>query len=153
MRAERIITTTLPMEIDVTGITLLSIDEYEKMRNVIPHMHDFWWLRSPGNDSGHAAEVSNDGTVNEDGSNVNYSLNCVRPALILDPKFSNLEIGDKFKLKNYVWIVISERYAICDTAIGCHCFREDWTADDANDYEKSDVKKYLERWLNGTEIL
>lgn len=145
MRAERIITTTLPMEIDVTGITLLSIDEYGKMIDVIPPIHEFWWLRSPGLLHDDAANVDISGAVSRLGRNVRRSDYCVRPALILD---SNLEIGDKFKLKNFVWTVISERYAICNTVIGQHCFREDWKAEDANDYEKSDVKKYLERWWN-----
>ncbi|MCL2080095.1 MAG: DUF6273 domain-containing protein [Oscillospiraceae bacterium] len=42
---------------------------------------NWWWLRSPGNNSNNAANVNNDGNVNVNGNNVNNDNNGVRPAL------------------------------------------------------------------------
>lgn len=38
-------------------------------------------LRSPGNNSNHAANVNNDGNINSNGNNVNNSNNGIRPDL------------------------------------------------------------------------
>ena len=40
-----------------------------------------WWLRSPGDDQAHAANVSDYGSVNYLGMRVDYGDGCVRPAL------------------------------------------------------------------------
>lgn len=40
-----------------------------------------WWLRSPGDDQGRAANVSDYGSVNYLGMRVDYGDGCVRPAL------------------------------------------------------------------------
>ena len=37
-----------------------------------------WWLRSPGNNGNNAANVNNDGEVNDNGNNVNNTL-AIRP--------------------------------------------------------------------------
>lgn len=42
----------------------------------------WWWLRSPGNNQNNAANVNNDGGVNENGNNVNNDNDAVRPALL-----------------------------------------------------------------------
>ena len=41
----------------------------------------WWWLRSPGNNQGSAADVNIDGSVNYRGTNVNFDDDAVRPAL------------------------------------------------------------------------
>ncbi len=41
----------------------------------------FWWLRSPGNNSNNAAMVWPDGSVNDNGNNVDNTNVAVRPAL------------------------------------------------------------------------
>ena len=41
----------------------------------------WWWLRSPGNYQGNAANVDSDGSVSCNGDYVNYVSDCVRPAL------------------------------------------------------------------------
>ena len=41
----------------------------------------WWWLRSPGDRSNYAADVSSDGSVNYSGDYVSYGSGCVRPAL------------------------------------------------------------------------
>ena len=50
----------------------------------------WWWLRSPGYDSGYAADVDDDGGVYEYGSSVDSSSVGVRPALHLNLSSSNL---------------------------------------------------------------
>lgn len=44
-------------------------------------VEDYWWLRSPGNNSNNAANVNNNGYVNRNGNNVNNNNNAVRPDL------------------------------------------------------------------------
>jgi len=44
----------------------------------------WWWLRSPGNDQGSAANVHDDGNVNLHGNHVNTETGGVRPALWLN---------------------------------------------------------------------
>ena len=44
----------------------------------------WWWLRSPGNNDNNAANVNTDGSLNENGNNVNNE-NGVRPALSDQP--------------------------------------------------------------------
>lgn len=128
---------------DIKGITLLSLAEYQELKSNISLKH-WWWLRSPGRSASNAAfMVGVYGDVHDYGYSVNGEFG-VRPALILDS--SNLNVGDSFEFGNHTFTVISEKYALCDDAIGKHCFRKDWNAKDANNYEASDVKKYVEDW-------
>ena len=145
MKAKKFIITKKEIDIDIEGITLLSIEEYEKCKDIIPKINDWWWLRSPGYDSRSAANVSNDGSVFSFGDFVCNDFYAVRPVLIY--KSSNLQNGDKIKFADYCWTVISENMMLCDEVIGHTCFRNDWLADDSNDYEKSDIKVWLEDWL------
>ena len=50
----------------------------------------WWWLRSPGDDSGRAAVVDSSGWVGGYGSSVYYNIDGVRPALHLNLSSSNL---------------------------------------------------------------
>lgn len=45
-------------------------------------------------------------------------------------------------------VVPSILHALCDNIIGKCVFREDWKAKEANEYEASDVKKYVDKWFN-----
>ena len=148
MNAEKIITTTEPIDIDIQGITLLSVEEVEQLPDEMRTATETWWLRSPGDiDDGAADVFGDDGDVNVYGNYVRNTLG-VRPALIISNlESSNLEEGDKIQYRGYAWTVILGKYALCDSIIAQKQFREDWKADDANDYEKSDVKKYIEDWL------
>ena len=49
-------------------------------------------------------------------------------------------MGEKYE-------IVSSNIAFCLSDIGIRCFREDNKADDANDYKKSDVKKYVDKWF------
>lgn len=141
-------------QIEIDKITLLSVEEYQTYRNMIPKINSWWWLRSPEADYNHlcAAEVDDGGWV----VNIAISLHSgIRPVLrIKNPESAFLKIGVKFRLADYAWTMLGDGLALCDDIIEECAFRKDWKATDANDYEKSDVKKYLEQWAieNGIEV-
>lgn len=141
-----------PVDINIKEATLLSEEEYARAQNVIPHIYDWWWLRSPGIFRNDAVYVDTDGSLYE--SSVSGTNIVVRPAL----KTSNLEIlclktGDSVEIAGVVWIKIAEDILLCSTSVGCTCFRKDWEAPDANDYEASDIKKWLEKWVKETGLI
>ena len=133
---------------DIVGVTLLTVDEAKSLSRDQRLVEDIWWLRSPGYIDYEAACVfGTDGLVYGLGYNVSWKLG-VRPALqIANLESSNLGLGDSFGFAGYTWTIISNDKALCDDVIGYSVFREDWEAEDANNYEASDVKKYLERWF------
>ena len=141
------IMTKKEIDLVISGITLLSVEEYLQCRNIVPITHCWWWLRSPGLSSSYVADVSIDGSVSYYGYSVYIGYGAVRPGLVFNSKSSNLQIGDKIELANYTWTVINNDMMLCDESIGNTCFRKDWRAYDANDYEKSDIKVWLENWL------
>lgn len=57
-------------------------------------------------------------------------------------------------LAGYTWTVISDKYILCDRIVEKTPFRQDWEAPDANVYEKSDIKRWLENWAQekGIEV-
>lgn len=124
------------------GLTLLSSYEYDKYKNNIPKLNKHWWLRSSGSFSSFSAYAVRYSTRYLDF--VSRDCNVVRPALRLNHESSNLKIGDKFKFYNHDWTVISNKYALCDEEFCRMAFRKDWEAMYDNDYELSDVKRYLD---------
>ena len=136
--------------LDISGATLLSAEEAEKYNNRIKRINYAWWLRSPGTHGKYAACVFGEsGYVYDNGDFVSGTLG-VRPALIVNLKSSNFEIGDRFDFANYTWTIISGEYALCDDIVGECVFREDWKEKGANVYEASDVKKYGDDWFEGS---
>ncbi len=135
-------------ELEIEDITLLSIEEYEAAKEYIPLMRDWWWLRSPGLSSNYAAYVNRGGWVFAGGTYVDGTYGVVRPALkISNLRSLDLQIGDRIcGLAGHDWTVISGSLILCNDGIGKHCFRKDWQAEDANTYETSDVKRFLEKW-------
>ena len=136
-------------DLKIDEITLLSKEEYIKLKNVIPLCRGNWWLRSQGDLDFTAAFVHGEyGSVNEYGINVDVEFG-VRPALqIRNLSSPNLKIGDKVSLFGRQWTVISDSLVLCDAVIGKTCFRKDYSAPDANDYEHSDIKKTLDKWVS-----
>lgn len=155
MKIHKQVITHEPMDITIDEITLLSVEEYERCKEHIPAVNDWWWLRSPGYYGYYAAYVTIDGSV-LNLNWVNYDNVSVRPVVVLrlNHKYANLQIGDKLDFAGHVWTMIADNMALCDEGVGYTCFRADWQAPDANDYEKSDVKKWLERWAKekGIEV-
>ncbi len=127
--------------------TLLSTKEAETFltKEERTHRH-WWWLRSPGDALTHAAYVYSDGLVNYRGCAAYYADGIVRPALKIDLGSSGFKIGDKFIFGKKLFKIISNDLAFCLEDIGITRFRNDWKAWDANDYEESDVKKFVDKW-------
>lgn len=130
---------------NIEGITLLSVDDYKEFKKNIPNINDYWWLRSPYADSGHCAALVNDnGDVDYYYVDLGYAA---RPALyISNPESVDMEIGDKFDFGGHSWTIISDNYALCDESIGRYVFRHDWRAENADTYEASDIKAFIEDW-------
>lgn len=130
---------------EITGATLLSIDEFKEYKDNIPLLKESWWLRSPGVcdcEKAEAYEVRYITCV----SNVVHSTYVIRPALQVS-NLVDVEVGDKIKFDEKFFTVISPEYALCDTIIGRGAFRKDNEAADANDYEASDIKKFVDAWF------
>ena len=148
MFAERLIVERV--DIPIEGITLLSVEESQKLSKDILHCEsDDWWLRSPGNSDDKAAVVRGlDDCVDQDGCSVDDEYG-VRPALRVHPFHSNpygVRIGDTIRLFGYKWTVISDTLLLCNDLVDDIPFRKNGKAEDTNDYEKSDIKKWLENW-------
>lgn len=139
VRAQKQIITREPVDIEIEEVTLLSAKEYANNQFIISSISDDWWTRSPGFDSGYVTSVRSDERRQDYG--VNWPL-AVRPAL----RINSLRYGERFELFGFTWRVLSDGLALCEAAVGWSCFRVDKTADDANVYEKSDVKKWLDDW-------
>lgn len=141
--AEKIILTEKDVDAFIDGITLLSVDEYEKVRDYIKPIDSHWWLRSPGISCYFVVIVLNNCDIDDIGLGVDFESS-IRPVLKL--KSSDFQIGDSFQFGGYTWAVISNDYALCDTTFCKMSFKKDWRAQGANDYEKSDIKKFLDKW-------
>lgn len=135
---------------DIAEVTLLSKEEFEQYEDVIQksaYWSYWWWLRSPDAHSAcSAAMVNNFGYV--DYEFVHNTAGRIRPVLrIPNLRYSNFKIGDRFGfIDNNIWTVISDELALCDNTIGRTCFRANWEAPDANDYNVSNIKYWLEEW-------
>lgn len=137
MKVKGIKTTEIEIDIEVNKITLLSIVEYQKYKEKIPRISNWWWLRSPGHGSYRVAFIDDIGCIDDFG-NYTFCDKCtVRPVLL--GTFGEIA---EFEFAGYEWIVLSENIAICKDYLTYMIFDEK-----SNDYEKSEVKRYLEKWL------
>ena len=140
MKISKII--TVERDICITDVTLLTKEEAETLPKEIRNIDKWWWLRSPSHSQFGAALMASYGAPYYD--YVNSSGVGVRPALKIES--TNLTKGDKFEMAGQKWTVINEDTALCDDIVGKAHFRKDWKAPDANDYEASDIKKWLAEW-------
>lgn len=147
MKVNKIIKSTVEEELEITGATLLSIEEAEESLTEEERKHTcYYWLRSPGFNSSYAAHAYFDGEIDSYGYSVNNAL-AVRPALqITNLESSNLEIGDTFELGDFEFKVISDNLAwMHKQDIGGYVFNNYFN--NGNDYETSDVKKFVDKWF------
>ena len=143
--------------LEITGATLLTVEEAEKLPMRLLFSSFTWWLRTPViskrngwlTRNSYVAAVHNDGFISyENGDFVSANYYRVCPALkISNLEKSGLKIGDTFEFGRREFEIISDDLALCLIGIADYAFRDDWRADDANDYEKSDVKKYIDEWF------
>lgn len=133
----------------ITGATLLSTRIAEKLSLDLRKHANWYWLRSPGDFSRSVASVDYEGYVFNYGLPAYSSHISVRPALyIKNIESSIFKVGDTLMFGGKEFEIISDSLALCSSDIGKCAFRKDRNAEDANDYEKSDVKKYVDDWFN-----
>lgn len=131
-------------------IFLLSIDEYKKYKDKIPHAA-WWWLRTQGYFITYTTSVNVESDINDNGRLV-YSIGGVRPVL----KYTNLKSKitpskintDRFIFNDFPFLIIDEKkeLAIAEVPIAFSKFD-----DESNDYENSYIRKWLLDWLKGAE--
>lgn len=127
---------------DIESIYLLSIQQAERLPKYILAIGDSWWLRSPGTFCG-AVEVDENGNVNYFGLKVDYNRGGVRPALkIKNLDLLNLEIGETVKVFGLLAQCIGDNSVLLCESITNHRFDSK-----SNDYETSEVKRFIEEWL------
>lgn len=147
VQKRKVITIIQDEEIDIKGATLLASDKAEVLPLRLRKYHDRWWLHSPGFSQSFVACVFDDGSVRYGGGRVCNDFYCVRPILIINLKSSNLKIGDVFVFGDKEFEIISDTIAFCKSDIGEYYFRKAFSSEDANDYEASDVKKFVDKWF------
>lgn len=143
------IKTTKEECINIIGVTLLEKEDYLVNKDIISFLGERWWTRTPADFGDHTCvEVIEDPNYTIAGVN---SFIAVRPALIVSSVSSRLvKKGDKYLLGEMSWTAItgvnSNILLLADESIGRGQFRAGVRAADADDYEKSKIKKWLEEW-------
>ena len=132
------------IEVEITNITLLTIEEVRALPPDIRCYCGWWWLRSPGCTSACAAVCCAVGTVDYYGYEVNYFNGTVRPALTLSNLDSEpLEIGEEISIAGKNYIAIGKDRVLYNDKLFLHRFDKK-----SNEYEKSEIKKIVDKWLN-----
>jgi len=129
---------------DIEGITMLSVEEARKLPQWILADGNRWWLRSSGRDRYDAAGICGDGSILSLGRPIRDAGAYVRPAIKINVRpYLPLMIGETVLiLGRLAQFVGNDAVLLCES-IGCHRFDEK-----CNDYEKSEIKVYLEGWLD-----
>lgn len=152
MKANKLITQELDIQID--GVTLLSVDEYEAVKEKVNPLSEDWFLMPHDKKLPLAVGLFYDEYDNHPIRYVEYPFERaeIRPVLIFSG-CPELNIGDRFVLFGKAWSVISEGKALCQKSIG-GCFYRDMDDCDGENtsenyflYENSKAKVILEGWL------
>ena len=141
--------------VKILGATLLSKEEAETLltqeEREYFESNGGWWLRSPGDDFYFTCYVYIDGYVTSYYYTYRTDVS-VRPALKIDISNSDIELGDTFTFGGKEFKILTPELAwMYNDDIGKCAFREDWEALNANMYEASDVKKFVDAWF--TKVL
>ena len=133
------------------SMTLLSEEEREKYKLIIPKIQQVWWLRTPAANDEKRVRVVDD-VFNEvfdfhhQLDNVSIRPCCVFELVPDDPAYwkrPDLLIGSKVKHGRYTWtvldIVFGNILAICDTAVLDGAFDLK-----ANAWETSEIKAWFD---------
>ncbi len=140
--------TSTEIDIDITDISLLTIEEAEALSENIRRYAHWWWLCSPGAYSDDAAYVSRNGYVYDCGDYVGDDDGGVRPALtIADLDSLNLKIGDPLVIQDKEYIYIGNNKVLYNDKPIYHRFNLG-----PNDYKKSAIKKIVDNWLKPERV-
>lgn len=121
-------------------ITLLSKEEYNRYKDIIPFVKDDWWLRSRGYDNDYEYYVNNNGNLC---SNHVMSYRGIRPALYITlPNQKFLTVGDHIRIGSKDFIILSwedsNLFALCCEVIAtCRFDRV------TNEWNVSEIKEWL----------
>ena len=136
-------------ELEITGATLLTVEEAKKLPRRLRMYSRWWWLKTRGYLSCNATLVSQVGYINECGSDISFD-GAIRPALKISYlESSGLKIGDTFEFDGKQFEIISDDKAFCLQDIG-ECYFNHFVEGelgDFNDYEKSYIKNYVDDWF------
>ena len=146
MEATKVIYERFP--IDVKEITLLTLAKYKAYKERVPRSFDgAWWLRTPAKKPKYAKKPHMcvvDYKALVDTRPIDESCG-VRPAMVFEA--DRIAVGDSFELFDWGWTVIADGLAICNQVVYNCAFQGVWNEVDADCYETSLVKWYLDRWL------
>ena len=132
---------------NIQEITLLSVEEANRLSKSDRTIDGWWWLRSPGKPHHHAAFVNYNGEISSFGTPVTRDYGCVRPALRISCFPPNLTVGSKTELFGCCWTKISRDLLLCDTSVGTTAFHELVLDPNPNEFETSDIRVWLNKWL------
>ncbi|MCR5742486.1 MAG: hypothetical protein K6F92_01990 [Lachnospiraceae bacterium] len=138
----------LDFNAEITGIRLLTEEEFKECLSIIPVFGSCWWLNSRGED-GKRVRCGMSVPAVCDGCQADYTYTMVRPVITFTQ--SDMVRGDRLEIFGYNWTAISGEAALCDCGIARHIFNADVTAQNANCYEGSDIQKFMEDWLRERE--
>ena len=142
--------TFLPLA-EVT-LSLLTVTDYEALKNAIPKLDDNaaeWWVVDPGSKGVHAALAApNDPKDKLSCYDLGDEDIAVRPAMHFKLEKGTLCNGDKFRYCGFRWTQLAEGLALCDEVFCAMPYKKDWSDNDDNAYERSDIRKYLDVFTN-----
>ena len=132
-------------EQDIIEVSLLTKEEAQHIRKSFLSLKKHtWWLSTKGPDSNTVNYVYDDGTIEY--GDVHYRRG-IRPVLRLKENLDEpCNVGDSFEFAGHWFTLVNGNLALCDDCIGYETFRKEVDVIDANDFTKSDVKKYIEDW-------
>ena len=129
------------IEVVITDISLLTVEEAQALPEDIGRYGQRWWLRSHGREHYDAAFVFKSGAIYKIGDYIGYPNYAVRPAVtISDAMFA---VGDTVIIQNKKYVAIAPDRLLYNDKFVYHRFDEL-----TNDYEKSEIKKMVDEWLD-----
>lgn len=127
----------------VYDIGILTVKEYKKHKNIIPEVDESWWLKS-NKKSYSAPAVSCILDYGVCDSIMVETERYVRPVMHIDTVEQN--IGEHTEVFGESWTVLSkdssQAYVLCDRCVAMLKYGKGMV-----DYDNSNIKKYLEKWL------
>lgn len=146
MQAEITILKEEQINVKIKEVTLLSLEEYEKYKDLIPEIDYWYWLRSPRNSTNGIAYVAPNGSTGYD--YCCHTSGTVRPALRIEvdnPNSEELVVWEKIMIKNDMYSILdvkgSEVLLLSDGILGYRRFDPK-----SNIWEKSELKEWLDNW-------
>lgn len=140
-------------QLKVIGASLLTADEVKNIPEDLLCYHAWWWIKSASKYHRwhYVAIIEHSGKLNQMGRAVDFK-GIIRPILeIANVKAAGLKTGDHFIYGGKEFCIISDTAAFCVNDIGCCQFRKEYSAKDATEYDASNIKAYINNWLEAAK--